>query len=84
MGVGMEGFFSVTFVGLSASIPSQTSAPAMTAYYLAQQLGMMMGISATSVTCRMVFKAFLERKFTDFAKSVQVIFLEFFGFYLGH
>jgi MFS family permease len=75
MGVGMGGFFSVTFVGLSASIPSHMSATAMTAYYLAQQLGMMMGVSATSVTCRMVFKAYLERKFADFASSVQVIFL---------
>ena len=77
MGVGMGGFFSVTFVGLSASVPSQLSATAMTAYYLAQQLGMMMGISATSVTCRMVFKAYLGLKFADFADSLQVNFLEF-------
>jgi MFS family permease len=76
IGVGMGGFFSVTFVGLSASIPDQMSATAMTVYYLAQQLGMMMGITATSVTCRMVFKDYLERKLADFTGSVQVRFLE--------
>ncbi|KAJ5880815.1 transporter [Penicillium subrubescens] len=73
IGVGMGGFFSVTFVGLSASIPNQMSATAMTVYYLAQQLGMMMGITATSVTCRMVFKEYLERKLADFAGSIQII-----------
>lgn len=76
IGVGMGGFFSVTFVGLSASIPDRMSATAMTVYYLAQQLGMMMGITATSVTCRMVFKNYLERKLADFAGSIQVRFRE--------
>ncbi|CEJ58991.1 hypothetical protein PMG11_07629 [Penicillium brasilianum] len=73
VGIGMGGFFAVTFVGLSASIPDKMSATAMTLYYLAQQLGMMMGISAASVTCRMVFRAYLERKLADFVDSVQII-----------
>ena len=61
MGLGVGSIFVCTFTALSASVPSQMTATAMTNYYLCQQLGLVVGVSVVSSASRAVFEKGLSQ-----------------------
>jgi len=49
-------FNAAFFVAVSVSVPRDSGASAITTYYLAQQLGILVGVNSTAAVMRSVFK----------------------------
>ncbi|KAE8333054.1 major facilitator superfamily domain-containing protein [Aspergillus sergii] len=54
-GAAMGGLLSTQFVGLTAAAPKPQSATAITVYYLSQQMGIILGVTAAATMCRQSF-----------------------------
>lgn len=61
--VGHAGIITTLFVAISVAVPKNAGAGAITTYYLAQQVGMVVGVTATAVFTRKVFRNGLLREF---------------------
>ncbi|KAJ5953450.1 major facilitator superfamily domain-containing protein [Penicillium verhagenii] len=72
LGFGLGGSLAASFVGLSASIPDNVTAPAFTIYYLCQQVGMILGVTVASMISRGFFKTYLLRNLGQSADSLEV------------
>ena len=71
--MGIGGLFATLFMGLSASIPKGMSATAITVYYMAQQLGMILGVTLAAAACRRAFEAQLFRHLGAYPEAFQSI-----------
>ncbi|KAJ5927973.1 hypothetical protein N7466_006929 [Penicillium verhagenii] len=71
LGFGLGGSLAASFVGLSASIPDNVTAPAFTIYYLCQQVGMILGVTVASMISRGFFKTYLLRNLGQSADSLE-------------
>lgn len=60
--IGHTGLITTLFVAISVAVPKNAGAGAITTYYLAQQIGMVVGVTTTSVFTRNVFRNDLLRK----------------------
>ena len=54
--IGHTGIITTLFVAISVAAPKSSGAGPITTYYLAQQIGMVVGVTATSVFTRAVFR----------------------------
>lgn len=72
-GMGIGGLFATSFMGLSASIPKDMSATAITVYYMSQQLGMILGVTLAAAACRRTFEAQLFRHLGAYPEAFQSI-----------
>lgn len=72
-GIGIGGLFATLFIGISASIPKNMSATAITSYYMSQQLGMILGVTLAAAACRRTFEAQLFRKLGAYPEAFQSI-----------
>lgn len=69
---GIGGLLSTAFVGISAVTPQEHSPAVITTYYLAQQLGIILGVTAAATVCRHKLRdELVQRLGTDIA-SLQV------------
>ncbi|CAG7951785.1 unnamed protein product [Penicillium nalgiovense] len=69
---GAGGLLSTGFVGITAVTPQEHSPAVITTYYLAQQLGIILGVTAAATICRHKLRdELLQRLGTDIA-SLQV------------
>ncbi|CEJ60628.1 hypothetical protein PMG11_09197 [Penicillium brasilianum] len=71
--VGLGGVFSTQFVGLAASVPQESSATAITVYYMSQQLGMIGGTTLGATISQAVFRRGLLRKFGASEEGLETI-----------
>ncbi|KAJ5575060.1 hypothetical protein N7450_008959 [Penicillium hetheringtonii] len=55
-GFGFMAFNAAFFVAVSVSVPRDSGASVITTYYLAQQLGILVGVNSTAAVVRSVFK----------------------------
>ncbi|KAJ5263966.1 transporter [Penicillium angulare] len=55
--IGHTGLITTLFVAISVAAPKDSGAGPITTYYLAQQIGMVVGVTATSVFTRNVFRS---------------------------
>lgn len=60
--VGHTGIITTLFVAISVAVPKNAGAGPITTYYLSQQIGMVVGVTATSVFTRNVFRNDLLEK----------------------
>jgi hypothetical protein len=70
--VGVMGLLSTQFIGLSASTPKDMIATSTTGYYLAQQFGIMLGVTLAPAVTRKVFKYYLKEKLGTSTESLLV------------
>ncbi|KAJ5672842.1 hypothetical protein N7507_001969 [Penicillium longicatenatum] len=71
-GIGSGILLIATFVGLSATVPSSNTTVAFTIYHLCQQLGILMGTSATSASTQAVFRQLLARQLGNGKDALEV------------
>lgn len=60
-GFGFMAFNAAFFVAISVSVPRDSGASAVTSYYLAQQMGILVGVNSTAAVTRSMFKNHLKR-----------------------
>lgn len=69
---GMAGVISSTFVSLSAITPQEHSPAVVTIYYLAQQIGMIVGVTAAAIISRNCLRDGLLQTLGTGKESIQV------------
>jgi preprotein translocase subunit SecF len=70
--VGHTGIITTLFVAISVSVPKNAGSGAITSYYLAQQVGMVVGVTATAVITRKVFRNDLLEKCAMEPNAIEV------------
>lgn len=70
--VGIMGLLATQFVGLSASTPKDMIATTTTGYYLAQQFGIMLGVTLAPAISRRVFRHYLMARLGTTPEALEV------------
>lgn len=70
--VGHTGIITTCFVAISVATPKSAGAGPITTYYMSQQIGMVVGVTASSVFTRDAFRNILIDKLADHPYATEV------------
>ena len=70
--VGHTGIITTCFVAISVATPKSAGAGPITTYYMSQQIGMVIGVTASSVFTRDAFRNILIDKLADHPYATEV------------